>query len=109
MNVTKSVYLDTTIFSFYYDDRPNSIYKQNITIEWWNTQREYYFLCTSYFTFKEIKNPFYPNWEKVSELTIGVPILKTTDEIKGIIRIYMENQLMPSDDVGDAAHLAIAS
>ncbi len=109
INMKKLVYLETTIFSFYYDDRPNSIYRQNITIEWWNSQREYYDLCTSYFTLEEIKNPVYPNWEKVSELTSDISILKTTAEIKGIVRIYMANQLMPSDDVGDTPHLSIAS
>ncbi|GAH82882.1 unnamed protein product, partial [marine sediment metagenome] len=98
-----------TIFSFYYDNRANSLYRQTVTIEWWNTQRKYYALYTSYFTLAEINNPIYTNWEKASGLTQDIPILKTTDEIKGIIKIYMENNLMPKDDTGDAAHLAIAS
>lgn len=105
----KSVYLDTTIFSFYFDSRPDSLYRQKITIEWWKTQRKYYDLYTSYFTVKELNNPVYTNWEKVSELAQDISILRTTNEIKGIIRIYMENDLMPKDDTGDAAHLAIAS
>jgi hypothetical protein len=29
----KSTYLDSTIFSFYYDDRPGSRHRQEITVE----------------------------------------------------------------------------
>lgn len=105
----KSVYLDSTIFSFYHDDRPGSLQRQNITFEWWNTQRRYYENFTSFFVIKEISNPAYPLWKKVSALANQVPILEETPEIRGIVKVYIENKLMPADDFGDAAHLAIAS
>ena len=105
----KSVYLDSTIFSFYYDDRPGSIHRQKITVDWWKTQRQYYDVFTSFFVLNEVNSPVYPNWEKVAALTEEVPMLEDIPEIRGIVKVYLENKLMPADDFGDAAHLAIAS
>ena len=51
----------------------------------------------------------YPEWEKVAALATQVPVLEETPEIRGIVKVYIENKLMPTDDAGDAAHLAIAS
>lgn len=51
----------------------------------------------------------YPNWEKVAALAKQVPVLEETPEIRGIVKAYLENKLMPADDAGDAAHLVIAS
>ena len=104
-----SVYIDSTFFSFYYDERPESQHRRGITIDWWNSQRHFFSLYTSPFVIVEISNPVYPNWEKVSALAQAVPLLTSSDEIEGIINLYLEHKLMPHDDAGDAAHLAMAS
>lgn len=105
----KSVYLDSTIISFYYDERPASLHRQQITVDWRETQRKYYDNYTSFFVIKEVGNPVYPNWEKASALVKQIPVLENTPEIRGIVKVYLENKLMPADDTGDSAHLAIAS
>jgi predicted nucleic acid-binding protein len=105
----KSVYLDSTIFSFYYDERPASLHRQQITADWWETQRKFYDNYTSYFVIKEVSNPVYPHWNKVAALAQQIPVLEDTPEIRGIVKVYLANKLMPADDAGDAAHLAIAS
>jgi hypothetical protein len=105
----KSVYLDSTIFSFYCDKRPNSLQRQQITADWWETQRKYYDNYTSFFVIKEVSNPVYPQWEEVTALAKLIPVLEETPEVRGIVKAYLENKLMPVDDAGDAAHLAIAS
>jgi predicted nucleic acid-binding protein len=105
----RSVYLDSTIFSFYYDDRPGSLHRKEITMDWWETQRQYYDIFTSFFVIREVSDPTYPNWQKVLALSEQVPVLEETPEIRGIVKVYIDNQVMPADDVGDAAHLAIAS
>jgi hypothetical protein len=66
-------------------------------------------LYTSLFVLREVEQPIYPNWEKVNALAQGLPLLEIEPEIKGIIKVYLENRIMPQDDAGDAAHLAIAS
>jgi len=105
----KKIYLETTIFSFYYDERAESSYRRKVTRDWWDHERRNYDFFTSYFTVKEINNPVYPNWRKVLALARRVKLLKLRQEIDGIIEVYMKNKLMPADDTGDAAHLAIAS
>ena len=109
MNMKQRVYLDSTIFSFYYDNRPDCIHRRNVTVDWLDNQSNYFELYTSLFTIDEISNPVYPGWEKVSAKSGGIPLLKVNDDLKGIIKIYLDNKLMPEDDAGDAAHLAIAS
>ena len=69
----KSVYLDSTIFSFYYDERPNCLSRKDITVNWWQTQRHFYDIYTSFFVLKEVGNPVYPNWDKIAELASQVP------------------------------------
>jgi predicted nucleic acid-binding protein len=104
-----SVYFDSTFFSFYFDDRVESQHRRDITIDWWNSQRHFFSPYTSPFVIDEISNPVYPNWEKVSALAQTIPLLTPSDEIEGIINLYLEHKLMPQDDAGDAAHLAMAS
>jgi len=106
---TKSVYVDSTVFSFYFDDRPNSLHRQKITVDWWKTQRSHFKIFTSYFVLQEVMNPVYPHWEKVTSLAEKVPLLEVSPEVRGIVKVYLEHQLMPADDAGDAAHLAMAS
>lgn len=109
LNMEKTIYLDSTIFSFYYDERPDFAYHRTTTVKWWTEQRMFYNLYTSLFVLREVEQPIYPNWEKVTALAQGLPLLEFEPEIKGIIKVYLENRIMPKDDAGDAAHLAIAS
>ncbi|MFO7871153.1 MAG: type II toxin-antitoxin system VapC family toxin [Kiritimatiellia bacterium] len=104
-----TVYLETTIFSFYYDERAESLYRQNVTRDWWNSRRSHYDLYTSYFVMEEVAGAVYPNRDKVVDLASKVKQLDPFEELKGIIKVYIEQDVMPADDAGDAAHLAMAS
>ncbi|MFC1461416.1 type II toxin-antitoxin system VapC family toxin [Verrucomicrobiota bacterium] len=105
----KTVYIETTVLSFYYDDRAESLYRRKITRDWWRTQRRNYDVFISYFVLQEVRNPVYPGWQKVSALAQRLRLLEIAPDIEGIVGVYMENQLMPKEDIGDAAHLAVAS
>jgi predicted nucleic acid-binding protein len=105
----KSAYIETTVFSFYHDERPSCAYQRTVTREWWATQSARYRLATSYLSVAEVSNPVYPGWEQVRALALSVPMLADAPELKGIVRVYLDNRLMPQDDAGDALHLAIAS
>jgi predicted nucleic acid-binding protein len=107
--MSRSVYFDSTIFSLYYDERQKSQQRRLITVDWWQSQRQYYDTYTSFFVLKEVSKPQYPNWDKVTALAQQIPILEDMPEIRGIVKIYLENKVMPLDDAGDAAHLAMAS
>lgn len=105
----KTVYLDSTLFSFYYDERSDSKLRSKITVDWIDNQSKYYDCYTSYFTLVELKNPVYPNWQKAAKLAEKYSILEYSEEILGIIKTYIDHKIMPSDESGDAAHLALAS
>ena len=105
----KTVYIETTIFSFYYDERVGSAYRHQVTRDWWRTQKRHYDVYTSFFAVREARSPVYPNWRKVSALARRVDVLEVVPDVEGIVAAYIENQVMPTDDAGDAAHLAVAS
>ena len=105
----RAVYIETTVFSFYYDLRPKSAFRRQITREWWRSQKQNFDLYTSRFTVEEVSEPVYPVWEKVAGLARGLTLLDITPEIAGIVKAYIDHKLMPKDDAGDAAHLAVAS
>lgn len=104
-----TVYVETTVLSFYYDERPDSLHRRKVTRDWWRTQRRNYRLFASYFVLREAGSPVYPGWQKVAALARKLEMLTLVPDIEGIVKVYLENQLMPADDAGDAAHLATAS
>ncbi|MFT7489623.1 MAG: putative nucleic acid-binding protein [Candidatus Promineifilaceae bacterium] len=105
----KSVYLETSVFSFYYDERVESAYRHQVTRDWWRTQKRHYSVYTSFFAIRECASPAYPNWRKVASLARRTDVLEVGPEIEGIVAAYITNKVMPADDAGDAAHLAVSS
>ena len=57
----------------------------------------------------ELEHPNYPHSEKALGFIAPVQKLSIENEIRLIVSIYIQNQLMPQDPIGDALHLAIAS
>ncbi len=104
-----TVYAETTVFSFYHDARDASAYRRRITRDWWRTQRRYYDVFASYFVLREAAYGGYPGSQKVTALVRRQTMLDVPEDISGIIRVYIENHVMPAGDAGDAAHLAVAS
>jgi len=109
--VIKTVYIETTIPSFYYEVRsePEMVARRNWTIEWWDSQRSYYEIVTSIAVIEELERGDYPNRDKVLDLVIDVPILTIPLEVRDIVDTYINRRLMPLDAKGDALHLAVAS
>ena len=57
----------------------------------------------------ELSREKFPCQDKALELTKVITELPTTREIQKIAETYIEEFIMPLDNEGDAAHLAIAS
>jgi hypothetical protein len=104
-----AVYIDSTIPSLYFDERPASAYRHEQTRLWWDTQRHNFDCYTSYFTEWETLRREYPRQNEVVAMVRQLPLLEQVDEIKTIIDVYIKNFVMPNDTFGDAAHLAMAS
>jgi hypothetical protein len=108
-----SVYLDATIPSFYYEDRPGTVMQawREITVEFWNQARERYELFSSDETIRELQDTRYPeeNRAKCLALVAVLRRLAITPEVTDMAVYYVREHLMPANDLGDAFHLALAT
>ena len=107
--MAQSVYIETTVYSFYHDERSGSAWRREITRDWWRAEKRRFDVCTSAFVVDELNAPVYPNWRKTTALARATAQLEVVEDIAGIVSVYLEQHVMPADDAGDAAHLAIAS
>ena len=107
--IKKSVYINTTIPSYYFEERKDFRIYREITRKWWDNERKYYDIYISEVSIVEIEYGKYPHKEEVKALVEDIPLLEVSSEIEDIARIYMDNYLMPKEDFGDAFHLALAS
>ena len=105
----KSVYLDTTIISFLFDERESIQNLIDITKDWWNTQRNKFNIYLSLETLAELQTGNYPKKGDALKLAESLEVLRRSSEINKIAEIYISNYLMPEELGGDAIHLAYAS
>lgn len=105
----QSVYLDTTIPSYYFDDRGTLTNYVEVTRSWWIDESKNYNIFTSDYTLAELEQGNYPRQKEILELIDDIPILAADDEIENIAEIYMKEYVMPKGSAGDAFHLACAS
>ena len=107
----ESVYIETSVFSFYYDERsvPSAVAMREWTRNWWDNCRTDYTLVTSTAVFDGLGRGSKPHKEKALELAMTLPAIVHGDEITEIVQVYVERHIMPKDPLGDALHLALAS
>lgn len=106
-----SVYIETTIPSFYCETRDEQqiLAWRNVTREWWDCYRSRYDLFTSRFVLQELADAPQPKSRDLLALIADVQVLDEPAELPDVIEYYLEHRLMPGDAFGDAAHLAMAS
>ena len=107
-----SIYIETTIPSFYYTARTDtqSLARMDWTREWWDTFSPKSELFSSAPVIVELERGT-REAEKNQRLALiqGLELLEVTTEVREVARIYVEQLLMPQDAAGDALHLALAS
>jgi len=104
-----SVYLDTTIPSYLFDDREALKYPSDITRKWWAEERENHEVFLSAETLAELGVGNYPRKEEILALASGLKILPLASDIREIADEYIRHKLMPTELRGNAMHLAYAS
>jgi predicted nucleic acid-binding protein len=109
--MSELVYLETSIFSFYYDQRtaPSAIARREWTQEWWERDRTQYQLLTSTAVYDELRRGTKPQKDQALALALTIPAVSPTHEIGEIVQVYTAQYVMPRDPLGDALHLALAS
>ncbi len=105
----KSVYLDTTIISFLFDERDSIKNLIEITKDWWNTQRNKFNIYLSLETLAELQAGNYPKKDEAIKLAESLEVLERIPEIEKVAEIYLNNYIMPKNFEGDAIHLAYTS
>ena len=105
----KTVYLDSTIPSYYFDKRKSLEFEIKITNRWWKEESDNYKVYISPETIAELENGNYPNKINILEFANKIVQLKPVEEVEKIAIFYIENHLMPDNIKGDAIHLAYAS
>jgi hypothetical protein len=111
MIVKPTVYIETTIPSFYLTDRrdPPSLRKREVTRSWWARQSLEYQLVTSGFTIVELAAA--PDLIRVGaeQLLADIPVLEVPPRFPDVVATIIHHKAMPLDAHGDAAHLAMAA
>jgi hypothetical protein len=103
------VYVETTIPSYYCDNRAEVAADIARTREWWEREREAYNCFISAAVLDELRNGDYPNKEDCLTLIEGISLLEVNREILEIAQVYQVRGLMPKPPSADALHLALAS
>lgn len=104
-----SVYIDTTIPSYYVDTRPSLAVHIERTRVWWDTERELYEVFVSPFVVRELQEGEFPGKAAALGLLDNVRRLAPDPQIEEVVEKYLENYLAPKNDDRDAFHLAFAS
>ncbi len=105
------VYIETTIPSFYHEDRKEAfvVARRQWTREWWDKYRHLYDLVSSQAVLNELHAGDYPKKQKCIALLNDIDFIPIVPEITTIVQTYIRHKIMPNDAGGDALHLAIAS
>lgn len=107
----ETAYLETSFFSFYFDDRPSAtiVARREWTRQWWERHRSRYELITSVAVLDELSRGELPHRPQAHEFALTLPAVEIGAEALEIVDVYLAHRLMPKDPFGDAMHLALAS
>jgi hypothetical protein len=107
----RSVYIETTIPSYYYETRQEmkiSVWRE-LTREWWNKYRFRYFTVCSDTVMVELEQGRHPQQKEKILLLKDIEKLPYSAVLDDIVEEYIGHKLMPKEFVGDGYHLAYAS
>jgi len=98
-------YLDTSVFSAYYDDRKPE--RMELTQEFWKNLSRHERLCSE-LTIEELSRASPELKQKLLALTQEFKILKITEEVLNLARRYVKEGVVPPRYFADAIHIAAA-
>lgn len=104
-----TVYIETTIPSYYCDERSGIRDAIMRTRQWWDHERGEYDCFISATVTEELSKGHYPNQGRCLELIEGIAELAVTEEILEVAEYYWRCNLMPAPPSADAYHVALAS
>ncbi len=99
------LYLDTSVFSAYYDERTPE--RMQMTRDFWLVLEGHEKLCSE-LTIEELGQAHSNLREKLLTLTQNFMVLNLTDEMRNLAKLYVEEGVVPSRYFADALHVAAA-
>ncbi len=105
------VYLETSFISACVSTRSDaaSVYRRQVSREWWVTQREHHRLLVSAEVIRELNAPTYPRRNEALALTTVAEVLPIGEDVQGLAKLLVREQVMPGpEEAGDALHVATA-
>ena len=105
------VYIETSIPSFYYEVRsePEMVARKQWTQDWWDNAETNHLLVTSVAVIDELSRGNFPGRQDAIALLNNLALIPIEVAVTEIVEAYIQHQVMPTDPVGDALHLALAS
>ena len=109
--MTRRIYVETTIPSFYFETRPEveMVARREWTRRWWDNAIASYEMVTSEAVVEELSRGTFPTRADCLRLIERLPLLAIEPAVAEIVRTYVVRRVMPKSPVGDALHLALAS
>lgn len=106
-----TIYLETSFVSACVTNRsdPASIYRRELSLEWWTAQAKRHELFISAEVLAELSQPGFPGANEALSLVQDVPRLAINDEVQGLAVLLVREKVMPSPVAGDALHVAVAA
>lgn len=83
--------------------------RRDWTREWWSHASDNYVLVTSLAVLDELNRGNFPGKSEAIKLISGLLFVPIESVVAEIVEVYVQQQLMPKDPLGDALHLALAS
>ena len=105
----EKVYLDSTIPSYYFDQRESINAFTVVTRKWWTEMAGDYELYLSDAVLQELNSGDYPCKTEIIELVSTIPLLPFIPDLEQVVEFYIANYVMPKSLLGDAVHLAYSS
>ena len=104
-----TVYIETTIPSYYCEDRNDFFHEIARTRQWWDHERNWYECFTSQVVLDELSAGAYAGQQKCLTLAESLPLVAVVDEVLDIAEVYQTQKLMPRHPAADSIHVALAS
>jgi predicted nucleic acid-binding protein len=106
-----TVYLDSTVPSYWLDQGPDPILhaRQLITRQWWEQELPRFDAYISQIVLDELAGGDPRRAAQRLSLVKDLSLLDINGEVEEVARFYVDNLAMPSRDLRDAFHLALAS
>ncbi len=111
MSQKPKVYIETSIPSFYYEDRAdsNAVARREWTRKWWDDYRHLYQVVSSQAVLVELSAGDYSKKDKCVAFLDNISFVPIEPEVAVIVQTYLQHKVMPQNAGGDALHLALAS